>query len=82
MAEEKLRDFDWESGFKQRPEQFRTLDSKFLQALANRVKTAETSSLSNKHQELSDAAQERGDGVIAGRRFSTPSCSTSECPLG
>ena len=68
-AEEKLSDPDRELGFNQCPEQFRTLDSKFLQALANRVKTAGLPSLSNKHQELSDEAQERGDGVLAGRRL-------------
>ena len=50
------------------PPQFKTLDSKFLQALAFRIESAGMPALANKHQELSDDAMARGDGVLTGRR--------------
>ena len=67
-AEEKMADPDATLGYSACPPQFRTLDSKFLQALANRIKDAGMPALANKHQELSDDAMARGDGVLTGRR--------------
>ena len=67
-AEEKMADPDAALSYHACPPQFRTLDSKFLQALANRIKGAGMPALANKQQELSDDAMARGDGVLTGRR--------------
>ena len=70
-AEEKMSDPDVRLGYNTCPPQFRTLDSKLLQALATRIESANMPALANKHQELSDEAMARRD-VLTGRRLLDP----------